>query len=458
MTVPEAWRERAPCMSQASWRGLERTLQHVDAPRWNRTLGDRVGEVELADLEVFRRELGGRPREAGREPSRAMLGFVDALRDRLWVLADLPSGFDTARDFVEIPTTSREDIVRRLEDLVPRDADLGRAIVYTTSGTTGHPVMVPTHPGAMVKNLAHLDLLAEIHGVPLAPAEGATFALNLGLQRHTYVFATTMSGWRGAVFAKLNLAPHDWAGGMAACRRFVGDFAPELIAVEPVTMAEMSRLELALAPKLVVSSAVTLTRAQARATEQRFATRVVDLYSSTETGPIAATIPGVDGHVVLLPDVFVEVLDEAGERVPDGEWGEITVTGGRNPFLPLVRYRMGDHGRLTTVTLADGRSARAILDLEGRAPVSYRAGDGSSLSSVDIARVIRPLGAFLQHRFVQRKDGSVALSLRPIPDIPVARDAMEEGLRQLFGPGVAIEVRVDPNLGARGKLVAWERE
>src|SRR5205807_2162933 len=104
-------------------------------------------------------------------------------------LGDLPRGFDARRDFQELPTSSRADIARRLEDLVPHDADLASAVVYSTSGTTGHPVIVPSHPAAMVKNLAHLELLAELHGAPLAPREGEPFALNVSHQKRTYVFA-----------------------------------------------------------------------------------------------------------------------------------------------------------------------------------------------------------------------------------------------------------------------------
>lgn len=459
MTIPEEWRWRAPAMTERGWRGLSRILQHVDAPRYNRTIGDRVGEQQLGALADFRQLTLKAPLESEREPSDAMSSSIEALRGRLSLLDDLPFGFDAARDFVELPTTTREDIVLALEKLVPRDVDLDDAIVYSTSGTTGHPVVVPSHPGAMVKNLAHLELLAALYGVRLDPEEGAPWMLNVSAQQRTYVFATCMSGWNGAVFAKINLATHDWAGGAAARHRFTADFDPRLVASEPATMAEMMRVELPIRPHLMVSSAVALASDHAARVAEVFGSAVVDLYSSTETGPIAATLPGVAGHVVLLPDVYVEALDERGDRVKDGELGEITVTGGRNPYLPLVRYRTGDHGRLATVTLADGRRARAILDLAGRAPVTYRSADGSPITSVDIARVIRPIGAFVQHAFVQRANGAIELSLRPIPNVPIPLESMEHALVELFGPRARVAVRVDEELGREGgKVVAWRSE
>ena len=457
--IPPEWRARAPAMTERAWAGLARVLEHVDAPRYNRTLGDRVGAPELAALERMRVALATAPREADLAPSSRIADLVEGLRARLWLLDDLPDGFDAARDFEHLPTTDRDAIVQRLHHLVPRDLPLDDAIVYSTSATTGHAMIVPSHPSAMVQNLAHLERLAALHGVTLDPREGEPAAINASMQRQTYVFATTMSGWRGAVFVKVNLAPHDWGGGEASRARFLADVAPMFVASEPVTLSEAVRLELPLRPRLVVSSAVALPAAVAARVRDAWGAAVVDLYSTTETGPIAATVPGIDGHVVLMPDLYVEALDPHGVRVPDGERGELTVTGGRNPFLPLVRYRTGDHGRLATVTLPDGTRARVIRDLEGRPPVTFRATDGAPITSVDIARRLRPIAPFVQHALHQRADGAVELRLRPLPGVPLPREDFAHVLHDLFGKDARVTVVVDPALGSGGsKVVAWRSD
>ncbi len=446
-------------MSQRAWEGLERVLQHVDAPRYNRTMGDRVGDAELDALARFRRALAERELEWAAAPSAAIASFVEGLRGRLYLLDELPAGFDVARDFESLPTTDRDAIAKRLEDLVPHDEPLEDAIVYSTSATTGHAVIVPSRPSAMVQNLAHLERLAALHGVTLEPREGEPFALNATVQRHTYVFATTMSGWSGAVFTKVNLEPHDWAGGDASRDRFLGELAPAFLASEPVTLATALERELPLKPRVVVSSAVSLRGALGARLHEAWGSAVVDLYSTTETGPIAASVPGVEGHVVLVPDLFVEVLGPSGERLADGERGEITVTGGRNPLLPLVRYRTGDHGRLATTVLPDGRRARVILDLEGRSPISFVAGDGGRVGSVDIARRIRPIAPFVQHALWQRADGAVELRLRPLSGVPLPRDDFDHALRELFGQTATIEIVIDPDLGrSGGKVIAWRSD
>ena len=51
------------------------------------------------------------------------------------------SGSDLARDWREIPTTSRRDLAERPWDFVPDDEPLDRLIIYRTAGTTGHPIV-----------------------------------------------------------------------------------------------------------------------------------------------------------------------------------------------------------------------------------------------------------------------------------------------------------------------------
>ncbi len=457
--IPADWSARAPAMTERAWEGLERVLQHPDAPRYNRTLGDRVGAAELAVLETFNAGLVSRARESAAEPSSATVDFIEGLRPRLFLLDELPEGFDVARDFESLPTTDRDALAHRLEDLVPRDLSIDEAIVYSTSATTGHAVVIPSHPSATVQNLAHLQRAISLNGARIEPREGVPLAINASMQRQTYVFATSMSGWAGAVFAKLNFEPHDWAGGAASRDRFLRDFAPAFVSSEPIALAESLRLELPLRPAVVISSALSLRTELADQLRTAWGTTVIDLYSTTETGPIAASLIGLPGHVVLLHDLYVEVLGPGGERLPDGARGEITVTGGRNRYLPLVRYRTGDFGRLATVTLADGRPARTILDLEGRAPVAFRATDGERVSSVDVARRIRPLAPFVQHALHQRADGSVELRLRPLPSIPIPREDFEHTLRDLFGRDAQVDVVIDPALGAGGgKVIAWRSD
>ena len=109
----------------------------------------------------------------------------------------------------------------------------------------------------------------------------------------------------------------------------------------------------------------------------------------------------------------------AAQSTP-GQRGEITVSGGRNPFLPLLRYRTGDFGRLDHAPCPCGDPRPRIVDLEGRPVVVFRASDGTPVGPVDISRALREL-PILRHAFVQHVDGSCELTVQPRPGGPVAR-------------------------------------
>jgi phenylacetate-CoA ligase len=190
----------------------------------------------------------------------------------------------------------------------------------------------------------------------------------------------------------------------------------------------------------------------------RFDAPVIDWYSLTETGPIGYACPlGGGAYHVLSHDLFVEVLGPTGVAVPEEVRGEIVVTGGRNPFLPLLRYRTGDWGRIERAPCACGDPMPRIVALDGRAPVVLRGSEGRRVNPVDVSAVLRA-HPVVQHELVQRSDLSCELAVRSMQDAPVDLAVLERELRALFG-GLPLEVRDAPTLGDRtGKVVSYRSD
>ena len=65
--------------------------------------------------------------------------------------------------------------------------------------------------------------------------------------------------------------------------------------------------------------------------------------------------------------VVLEVLDPDGDRpLAPGEEGELVLTGLHNDLMPLVRYRIGDAGRLVEGPCGCGRALPLFEITEGR--------------------------------------------------------------------------------------------
>ena len=68
-----------------------------------------------------------------------------------------------------------------------------------------------------------------------------------------------------------------------------------------------------------------------------------NLYGMQEFNGIAY---GDDNELQVINDnVYVEILDDNGNKVPSRESGNIVVTGYSNSVMPLIRYKTGDIGR-----------------------------------------------------------------------------------------------------------------
>jgi len=74
-----------------------------------------------------------------------------------------------------------------------------------------------------------------------------------------------------------------------------------------------------------------------------FQTKVLDTYGSNE-GFMIATQDDHPYYYILSPHVYVEILDDDDNPVPDGEMGNIIVTRLDSFSMPLIRYRIGDLG------------------------------------------------------------------------------------------------------------------
>ncbi|MFZ5481641.1 MAG: AMP-binding protein [Myxococcota bacterium] len=397
----------------ARWRGLR---EHPDAPPWSHDIGDRLVAGDLAAVEVFRASLG-----------RVARGFEDTPLER-W-RATVPW---LER---EEPTSSRADLATRVHLFVPTDADLDRMIRYDTAGTSGVALPIPSHPVATACSWVLIEEALRRWGIALDRGPDLVVA-HVNAQRRTWTFASSISQWGGAGFVKVNLQAGAWSPARA--RAFFADVKPQLVTGDPVSFAEMLGWDLPVRPRALISTATTLSPAFAAELAARCGCPVIDWYSTTETGPVAATSPR--GLELLCPDLFVEIVDAEGRALPEGERGEVCVTGGRNPSLALVRYRTGD-----SAALRDG----VLEGFVGRRPVWWRAGDGCPVTPVDLAHVLHttPVAAFS----FGPAGGGFELRVRPTARTDVER------LREGFAAMLKAEVRVviDEALGGDGKAEEW---
>src|SRR6185295_16709575 len=120
-------------------------------------------------------------------------------------------------------------------------------------------------------------------GVELRHGRGEVGVVLLGFQREcfTYVSVTPTMGESG--LAKINLFPGDWRSP-GDRSKYLEALAPEVLAGDPLSFAELLRLEPDLAPRAILSTSMALTEGLRKKLAERFRCPVLDLYSLNEAG------------------------------------------------------------------------------------------------------------------------------------------------------------------------------
>jgi phenylacetate-CoA ligase len=267
-------------------------------------------------------------------------------------------------------------------------------------------------------------------GIELRHGRGQVGVVLVGFQRKCFTYVSVTPTMDDSGLAKINLHPDDWRQPDDRAR-YLDALAPEIYTGDPISFGELAKLSLQTRPRALLSTSMALLPAMRRLLEERFGCPVLDLYSMNEAGPVAVADGLAGGHALLQHCLYVEILDATGKALPPGERGEVTLTGGFNFCLPLLRYRTGDHAALRFA----GHEP-VLVGLEGRPAVRFHTTRGEWLNNIEVTHALQ---RFAIPQFTLRQAADGALRLR-LADAGGQHDAIHRALLDLFGAGQRIEV------------------
>ncbi|WP_296943944.1 capsule biosynthesis protein CapK [uncultured Massilia sp.] len=420
-------RERFPTLSDHGRRMLAFMRGHPCAPIYRNRSGNRLLAHEVGAQLAYEDEVGA-----------AAIDWTPGVAPD-WVGPFVAEAFRTVphyralgappRRLEDVAPVGRADLAADVAAFVPDHVPLERMINFRTTGTTGHPLVLPSHPVVAARYAAfHKRALRRVGIVP-AHGRGQVGVVLLGCQRRCFTYVSVSPAMGESGLAKINLHPDDWRDP-AHRAPYLDALAPEIVAGDPISFAAYLDLPLRHAPRALISVSMLLLPGLRERLERRFGCPVLDIYSLGEVGPVGVFDATLVGHLLLQPRLYVEILDGAGRPLPPGAVGEVAVTGGFNFCLPLLRYRTGDFAALSA-----SPEGPVLAGLSGRRPVRYLA-RGAWINNIDVTHALQdlPIPHFNVH---QRADASVLLKISPgaLAAAPAARRALEA----LFGTPVTVE-------------------
>ncbi len=305
---------------------------------------------------------------------REEFGFDSEIKNERW--QDLLLGLPLLNKSIV-----RSDSKRFISEFYSRS----KLIRLNTSGTTGTPLTVFVTPKARKLNYAFFSRSKKWAGVEGMRVRSATFAGRTIVSPNQ----TKPPFWRknmvvnNTLFSSYHLSD--------ANLKF---YVNRLIELQPVFIDSYPSSINAVAdyciennitsikPKAIITSAETLFDHQRNKIESAFGCPVFDQYGCTEQAVFVSQCRFGNYHV--NPEYgLLEVVDKKGQVVPDGAIGEIVCTGFTNYAMPLIRYKIGDLGALSSKKCECGLHFPVLEKIVGRVDDVLITPDGRFIGRLD---------------------------------------------------------------------------
>jgi phenylacetate-CoA ligase len=200
------------------------------------------------------------------------------------------------------------------------------------------------------------------------------------------------------------------------------------------------RRGLSLPMQAVFTSSETLNDLQSETIEAAFGSKPFDFYGHAERTIFATECERHDGKHLAEEYGFTEVVDDEGQRLPDGEVGYLVGTSLHNTAMPLIRYQTGDISAILPDRCACGRTLIRIQSLTTKAEDIIVTPDGRIISPKILANAFKPLPQILNSQIIQDEIDHLKITIRPSIEFTKLHEGqLRSGLSARLGPMMRIE-------------------
>jgi phenylacetate-CoA ligase len=372
------------------------------------------------------------------------LPFYSSLFQRLGI--EVEKVVDMA-SFSTLPLTSREDIDRDPESFGLVSETEIRDIALT-SGTTGEPVIVPY----TTRDLQRLAFNEAVAFYSAGVRTGDKVLLTVTLDR---CFIAGLAYYSGVNFLG-GAAIRSGPGQPARQWQIIQNLQPKVIVGVPGFLLQLglwgkehginvadSSVQIIITIGEPVRKADFGFTSIGKQLEELWGTQIYSSYGATEFQTGFGECSAQSGGHVHPELMVVEIVDDDGNILPDGEPGEIVVTPLGVEGFPLVRFRTGDIARLSNTPCSCGWNSPRLGPIEGRLAQRLKF-KGTTLYPEAIFQALQELrevdAAYVEVRSVA--DGSDDVNVVVgCDDSKITIETIEENLRAHLRVRPRIEIK-----------------
>ncbi len=265
------------------------------------------------------------------------------------------------------PILDRQRVANSSEKFISKKYSNDKLLNIYTGGSTGTPLKVSLNRDIRQKTYAFWNRFYKSIG------------FNIGDKKATFVGRKVQEPdnnkppfWRynlkdrQLIFSSFHMTEENLSDYIQK----LNTFKPALIEGYPLSVHRLAeyilsnKIKLTFTPVGISTSSENFSDAERNAMEEAFNCKVFDQYGSAESVVFASECAFGKKHISVEYGLL-EILNENGKITPTGE-GEFIVTTLLNDVMPLIRYRIGDLGKVSNEPCPCGRHTPIIEQLYGK--------------------------------------------------------------------------------------------
>lgn len=358
-------------------------------------------------------------------------GLTDAVRSGSVSLADLP----------RLPTMNKRDARDNVERLVWRDVP-GGVFPYTTGGSSGEPLIFYFGRARQAADAAGRLRARRWWGVQPGDREVYLWGAPVELNKTDRIKTVRDRLVNQLLLNAFEMSPARMDDYLQAVQEWnpkaIYGYASSLALFAAHAEARGTRLKLP-ALRVVSATGEPLFPHQRERVELVFGASVSVEYGARDAGLMALESPD---HVLLQMSEthIIEVLDEAGHPV---EEGEAVITSLVSEAQPFIRYRTGDVVKRSGRADPGGRGLAVLDAVIGRQTDFIVAADGRIMHALAVIYVLRAIPGVGEFKLVQHTVEQMEVQVVPDTRWTAATgDAIAAGLRARLGQALKIDLKL----------------
>lgn len=355
-----------------------------------------------------------------------------------------PKDLNVPEDFEKIPIVTKKDIRDNFDGLIASGVDSKYRRVATTGGSTGEPLKVLHDLRVQIEtfgwrtlswwNIHPWDNIAFIYRVRRTGLKKFLSDIFWWPMKRIFLDASFMTKDSMLKFVKeyKKIKPtviQGYVGGVFEFAKFIDDNNIFLIP-----------------PKAVWVTSAPLSESQRLFMEKVFNAPVFDQYGSCEVHWIAAECCKQKGLHVFTDVRHIEFVDENGSNIKNEEYGDVLITDLENRVFPLIRYKIGDKGRMLKRNCSCGLNFPLMDKIKGRISDIIIMPNGDVISGEFLTTIFDDFPTAVEiFQIRQFQDYSLEIKCVPSKDIKLFEKVSEiviENLKKKTNNSIKININI----------------